>query len=311
MGVISSPNFMFSSQFEEKGVWSTNITDRIRLVKGSSDLSVWVEDEDTEILKENPNQTLRRDWFQISSWGHPLGNAWIGQRCWSHCNGLVCKRQNELPCPGRRRTRLLQGQTSALELPKWFAAVCVALCQMHGRIFALPFSAGPVLPSATLMYQNSKQLPLAVWTRTSPNLPTCGCAHKCPINREQSLVGFHFKKSFQSLGHCKQNCALLCFGCFTATQLFFSAAQPADCSWQKDSESILQWLSKFQNVFWICLGVKTKPFELFCTVKSCQDRFCLRRLWASLCDADCEDSLGIAAGCQVAAWSSGNSSSMM
>lgn len=124
---------------------------RIRLAKGSSELSGWVEDEDTEILKENPNQTLRRDQFQISSWGHPLGNAWIGLRCWSYCNGLVCKRQNEFPCPGRRRTRLLQGQTSPLELPKWFAAVCVAFCQMHGRIFALPFSAGPVLPSATLM----------------------------------------------------------------------------------------------------------------------------------------------------------------
>lgn len=60
-----------------------------------------------------------------------------------------------------------------------------------------------------------------MWTRTNPNLSTCGCAHKCPINWEQSLVGFHFKKSFRSLGHCKQNCALLCFGCFTATQLFY------------------------------------------------------------------------------------------
>lgn len=61
MGVISSLNFMFTSQFEEREVWSTNITGRIRLAKGSCELSVWVEDEDTEILKENPNQTLRRD----------------------------------------------------------------------------------------------------------------------------------------------------------------------------------------------------------------------------------------------------------
>lgn len=194
MGVISSPNFMFSSQFKERGVRSTNTTDRIRLARGSSELSVWAEDEDTEILKENPNQTLRRGWFQISSWGHPLRNVWIVQMCLSYCNGLVCKRRMNSHVLAGGGQRLLQGQTSALELPKWFAAVWVALCQMHGRSFALPFSAGPVLPSATLMYQNSKQLPLTVWTRISPNLSTCGCAHKCPINWEQSLVGFHFKK---------------------------------------------------------------------------------------------------------------------
>lgn len=164
MGVISPQNFMFSSQFEERGVWSTNITDRIRLAKGSSEFSGWVEDEDTEIFKENPKPKRKPNLeegpvpdliMRTSSW-----------KCMNRTKVLVLLQWASLQkaewrhyCPGRRRTRLLQGQISPLELPKWFAAVCVAFCQMHGRIFALPFSAGPALPSATLMYQNSKQLP--------------------------------------------------------------------------------------------------------------------------------------------------------
>lgn len=34
-----------------------------------------------------------------------------------------------------------------------YSSLC-GFVPMHGRIFELPFSAGPVLPSATLMYQN-------------------------------------------------------------------------------------------------------------------------------------------------------------
>lgn len=64
-------------------------------------------------------------------------------------------------------------------------------------------------------------------------------------------------------------------------------------------------------MFWICLGVKAKPSELFHTVKSCQDQFCPGRLWDCFYGADLKESLVLATGSQVAAYYSENSSSVM